>query len=130
MKVNEVMNPEIYKVSPEESLYSAFKKLHEKGVRRVFIEEDTKIVGVVSYRDLVNVFVNKGIFELFDTKIKDFAIKDILKINKNESVAHAAQIMLHADITGLLVIDEYENPVGVVSQTDVLRVLVREFEQK
>ncbi|MBP2172946.1 CBS domain-containing protein [Methanococcus voltae] len=129
MNVGEVMNPKIYKVSPEESLYTAFKTLHEKGVRRVFIEEENAIVGVVSYRDLVNVFVNKGVFELIDTKIKDFAIKDVLKISKNEDVAHAAQIMLHADVSGLLVIDEYENPVGVVSQTDVLRVLVREFEQ-
>jgi predicted transcriptional regulator len=33
--------------------------------------------------------------------------------------------MLHADVSGLLVLDSKNDPLGVVSQTDILRALVK-----
>ncbi|EHP86073.1 CBS domain-containing protein [Methanotorris formicicus] len=126
MKVKEIMNPDIYKVDENENLYGTFKVMHDKGIRRVFVEKDGKIVGVVSYRDLVNVFVSKGLFELIETKIGDIATKNILKIREDDDIKDAAKIMVHADVSALLVVDNQENPVGVVSQTDILRVFIKE----
>ncbi|WP_083809488.1 CBS domain-containing protein [Methanotorris igneus] len=33
--------------------------------------------------------------------------------------------MIHADVSALLVVDSEENPVGVVSQTDILRAFIK-----
>lgn len=126
MKVKEIMNPKIYKISGEESLYGAFKAMHEKGIKRIFVGHDGEINGVVSYKDLVDVFVNKGLFELMDIKVKEVALKEILKINENDNIKDAAQIMIHADISALLVVNDKNEPVGVVSQTDILRAVVKE----
>ncbi|MDK2791010.1 MAG: hypothetical protein PWP15_1519 [Methanothermococcus sp.] len=126
MKVKEIMSPKIYKISEEESLYGAFKAMHEKGIKRVFVGDDDEINGVISYRDLVDVFVNRGLFELMDIKVKDVALKEILKINENDDVKDAAQIMVHADVSALLVVNDKNKPVGVVSQTDILRTVVKE----
>jgi len=125
MKVKEIMNPTIFTIDGEKSLYEAFKLLHKKGIRRVFMRLDKDIDGVVSYRDLVNVFFDKGVFELMDTTLKDVSTKEILTINEDADIKHAAQIMLHADVSALLVIDDDKNAIGVVSQTDILRALVK-----
>jgi len=34
--------------------------------------------------------------------------------------------MIHADVSALLVVDDEDNPVGVISQTDVLRSIIKE----
>ncbi|AEF96327.1 CBS domain-containing protein [Methanotorris igneus] len=89
MKVKEIMNPDIYKVGENENLYKAFKVMHDRGIRRVFVEKDGKIVGVISYRDLVNVFVSRGLFELIETKVGDIATKNILKIHEDDDIKDA-----------------------------------------
>ncbi|ABR53928.1 putative signal transduction protein with CBS domains [Methanococcus vannielii SB] len=125
MKVSEIMNPVIFTVEGEKSIYAAFKLMHEKGIRRVFVTVNERIEGIISYRDLVNVLFNKGVFELIDMQLKDIFTKEILTISDSAEVEHAAQLMLHADVSGLLVLDSKNDPLGVVSQTDILRALVK-----
>ncbi|MBM7408940.1 CBS domain-containing protein [Methanococcus maripaludis] len=125
MKVKELMNPTIFTIDSEKSLFEAFKVMNHKGVKRVFVRIDENIDGVITYRDLAHLFFEKGVFELMDVTLKDVSTKEILTIDENADVAHAAQMMLHADVSGLLVIDEQKNAVGVISQTDILRALVK-----
>ncbi|AEH06414.1 CBS domain-containing protein [Methanothermococcus okinawensis] len=130
MKVKEAMNPMVYKISKNESLYKAFKLMKDKGIKRIFVEDNGKsgkIIGVISYRDLVNIIMNKSISELLNIngKIGNIATKEILKINENDDIKDAAKIMVHADITALLVVDNNGACVGVISQTDILRVIVK-----
>ncbi|WP_421078120.1 CBS domain-containing protein [Methanothermococcus sp. Ax23] len=129
MKVKEVMNPMIYKINENESLYDAFKLMNDKGIKRIFVENKGEIVGVISYRDLVNIIMNKSISELLNinSKIEDIATKEILKINENEDIKDVAKIMVHADVSAILVVDNDDNPVGVISQTDILRSIVKEY---
>jgi predicted transcriptional regulator len=129
MKVKEVMNPMIYKINENESLYDAFKLMNDKGIKRIFVENKGEIVGVISYRDLVNIIMNKSISELLNinSKIEDIATKEILKINENEDIKDVAKIMVHADVSAILVVDDGDNPVGVISQTDILRSIVKEY---
>ena len=129
MIVKEIMNPEVYKISEKETIINAFNTMHEKGIKRIFVEDDCgKIIGVMSYRDLVNVLMSKSLYELMNINenIKNIAVKEILKINENENIKDAAKIMIHADVSALLVVDDEDNPVGVISQTDVLRSIIKE----
>ena len=109
----------------EKSLFEAFKVMHNKGVKRVFVRINENIDGVITYRDLAHIFFDKGVFELMDISLEDVSTKEILTIDENADIKHAAQIMLHADVSGLLVIDEKTDAVGVISQTDILRSLVK-----
>ena len=129
MIVKEIMNPEVYKISEKETIINAFNTMHDKGIKRIFVEDDCgKIIGVISYRDLVDLLMNKNLHELLNMNenIKRIAMKDVLKINENENIKDAAKIMIHADVSALLVVDDEDNPVGVISQTDVLRSVIKE----
>ncbi|ABO35025.1 putative signal transduction protein with CBS domains [Methanococcus maripaludis C5] len=125
MKVKELMNPTIFTIDGEKSLFEAFKVMNNKGVKRVFVRITENIDGVITYRDLAHLFFEKGVFELMDVTLKDVSTKEILTIDEDADVKHAAQMMLHADVSGLLVIDEKTDAIGVISQTDILRALVK-----
>jgi predicted transcriptional regulator len=82
MIVKEIMNPKVYKIGEKETILNAFNTMHEKGIKRIFVEDDCgKIIGVMSYRDLVDVLMNKNIYELLNINenIKTIAMKEVLK---------------------------------------------------
>jgi CBS domain-containing protein len=52
----DLMTTPVYSVTPGESLSSAARELARRGVRRLLVVDEGKLVGVVSRRDLLSVF--------------------------------------------------------------------------
>ena len=52
--------------------------------------------------------------------------KNIMTISASDDIIHAANLMIRADISGLLVI-ENEKPVGVITKTDICRLVAAEL---
>ena len=133
MKVKDIMNPAVYKIDENKSLGDILKIMKNEGIKRVFVENsNNKIIGVVSYRDLVDLLMTMSMLDLLNTSknIGSIAKKEILKINQNEDIIEGAKIMVHGDVSALLVVDDNNNPVGVLSQTDLLRSIIKESKDK
>jgi CBS domain-containing protein len=56
LHAKELMTTPVYSVSSDTSVTSAARELARRGVRRLFVVDDGKLVGVVSRRDLLAVF--------------------------------------------------------------------------
>ncbi len=56
VKARDLMTARVYAVAPNESLTFAARELARRGVRRLFVVDNGKLVGVVSRRDLLAVF--------------------------------------------------------------------------
>jgi len=59
--------------------------------------------------------------------VRDYMTTDLVVANPADSVADIAQKMLDAHIHRVIVVDEQQRPVGIVSTTDCLAAMVREF---
>ncbi|WP_054835652.1 HPP family protein [Methanobrevibacter arboriphilus] len=126
MKIKDVMNQEVISVNEQTSPIEAFEKMYRNGVRRLFVIDDngTPKGGVVSYSDLIGVLnklsdLNK---ENNQEKIKNIMTTNIMTVNSEEDIKNAANLMLRADVSGLLVI-KAKKPVGVITKTDICRLV-------
>ncbi|TCO61950.1 CBS domain-containing protein [Actinocrispum wychmicini] len=56
LQAKDLMTATVYSVSPDDTVTSAARELARRGVRRLFVTDNGKIVGVVSRRDLLSLF--------------------------------------------------------------------------
>ncbi len=129
MEVKEAMNQGVITVNPEIKPLEAFEKMYKEGVRRLFvIDTEGKPKGVISYSDLIGVLgslrpTNNNIAVL---KISDIMTEDVITIDSNNGIEDAANLMVRADVSGLLVL-ENNKPVGVITKTDICRMVAAEM---
>ncbi|MEG3225038.1 MAG: histidine kinase [Methanobacteriales archaeon Met13] len=129
MKVREAMNRGVIAINPDTSPLDAFEKMYKEGVRRLFVMDEAEdLWGVVSYSDLIGVMgtikpTMKGRVPL---KLTDIMSSDVITISADDGIEDAANLMVRADISGLLVLED-EKPVGVISKTDICRLVAAEI---
>lgn len=129
MKVREAMNRGVIAINPDTSPLDAFEKMYKEGVRRLFVMDEAEdLLGVVSYSDLIGVMgtikpTMKGKVPL---KLTDIMSSDVITISADDGIEDAANLMVRADISGLLVLED-EKPVGVISKTDICRLVAAEI---
>ena len=129
MEVREAINKGIISIRPNTRPIEAFEKMYKEGVRRLFVMDRAENpVGVISYLDLVGMLGNiKPRTTISNNlKIENIMSKDIITISAEDKIENAAILMLRADVSGLLVL-ENGKPVGVITKTDICRLVAAEI---
>lgn len=128
MEVREAMNQGVITINLDTSPLEAFEKMYKEGVRRLFVMDGGKPTGVVSYLDLVGILgsLKPSIKKTNNLKISEIMTEDIITTDASDKIEDAANMMLRADVSGLLVL-ENEEPVGVITKTDICRLVAAEI---
>jgi acetoin utilization protein AcuB len=133
MLINEWMTREVITVDPETSMMKASKLLKDKNIRRLpVVGQDRRIVGIVTDRDIKEASPSKAttldVHELYyllsEIKVKDIMTPNPVTISAQDTVERAAVIMLERKVEGLPVVDEKEQVVGIITESDVFKVLI------
>jgi len=96
------------------TIYDIALKMKQNDIGFIPINEGSKIVGVITDRDIVvKAIANK------DTKIKDYINKDLIKININKDAVDAIELMGKKKVKRLLVEDN-NKLVGIISLSDII----------
>lgn len=61
---------------------------------------------------------------LRSVRVKDFMQKDFVRLSPDDNMFHAVQVLVHKEIPAAVVMDERDNLVGVLSETDCVRVVL------
>ncbi len=85
----------------------------------VIVDEKGRVFGVVSERDFVR-FAAQGVSP--DTRVEQVASRPVVKISADEPLCKAAELMQRHGVKHLVVVDENERPLGVVSVRDLVDV--------
>lgn len=134
MLIENWMAKEVVSGTPEMSMMKASKIMKEKGIGRLpVVNEAGVLVGLVSDRDIKEASPSKAttldMHELYyllsEVKLKDIMTKKVVTIKKGETVDRAAQILLENRIGGMPVVDEQNRVVGVVTDSDIFKALVK-----
>lgn len=132
MLVKDWMSTDLITVDPDTSVMKASQILKENDIRRMPVMVEGKLVGLVTDRDLKEASPSKAttldMHELYyllsELKVQDIMAKRVLTIRETDTIERAAVIMLENRVTGLPVVDEDGNLVGMLSQGDIFRVLI------
>jgi CBS domain-containing protein/nucleotide-binding universal stress UspA family protein len=116
--VGGVMRQTPVTITQEETLAAAHALMARHGVHQLPVVEDGALIGIVAERDL---HAHLGYLER--TKVDAVMTREPLTVAPTDSAQQAARILIEQNINALPVVRE-DRLVGVVSKTDLLRVLV------
>ena len=132
MLVREWMSSDVIAIDENTSMMKALHIMKENRIRRLPVLARGALVGIVSDRDLKEASPSKAttldVHELYyllaEIKVKEIMTKNPLTIHPDDTVERAAVIMLENKVSGLPVVDEKNELVGVITQSDIFRAFV------
>src|SRR5262245_18836489 len=117
MRISEIMSKEVETVGPTCTVDEAADLMRQKHIRHLVIARDGDVLGVVSDRDMRSP-------RLFGERLTDVMSDPAITIRPNDTVRTAANRMNRRRVGSLPVV-ERGKLVGIVTVTDLLRVLSR-----
>ncbi len=133
--IEEVMTRDPATVSPNDSIRVALDRMHERGCRRLPVVDNSRLVGIVSDRDVRRATNSPYVvrerwydeFMLDHIPVRACMTANPCTVTPRTSIADAAKLMLDRKIGGLPVVDG-EYLVGIVTETDLMNYLIRLLE--
>lgn len=132
MLVKNWMSKKVVTIDADDAMQDATRLLKEHGIRMLPVMKKNKLVGIVTDRDLkkasasdaTTLEIHELLYLLSKIKIKEIMTKDPISVPPDYTVEETAQVLLDAKISGAPVVDHNGHVVGVITQTDLFRVLI------
>lgn len=132
MLVKDWMSKNPITITDETSMMKAIHLMKQNRFRRLPVLQEGRLVGIVSDRDLKEASPSKAttldVHELYyllsELQVKDIMTRDPITVAPDDTVEHAAQVMLENTISGVPVVDDQEEVVGILTQSDVFRAFM------
>ena len=132
MLVQDVMQANVITITPKTTLPHAMRLVQQRGIRHLPVLENGELVGIVSYRDLkramaspaTSLDVHELNYLLDRLAVAEIMTRAVITIAPMFPVEEAARLMVKEKISALPV-TEGGGLVGIVTETDVLELLVK-----
>lgn len=133
MLVQEWMTKDVITIPPDTSMMKASRLMKDKKIRRLPVVDDTgRVVGIISDRDVKEASPSKAttldMHELYyllsELKVKDIMTKNPICARENDSVEGVALLMMERGFGGMPVVDDGNSITGIITESDIFRVLV------
>ena len=129
---NMTINP--VTTTPDMGVFEAFELMKNEGVQRLpVLDNDGNLVGIISEKNITSAAADRKVsiveFALLLSKIKvgDVMTKEVITVSVDDPVELAARKMSDNDISILPVVDNNGKLVGIVSRSDLFRLLLELF---
>jgi acetoin utilization protein AcuB len=113
-------------------MQDAMKLLKDKKIRMLPVMKKGKLVGILTDRDLkrasasdaTTLEVHELLYLLTRIKVKDLMTKNPMTVPPDFTVEETARMLLDNKISGVPVVDDKGDIVGVITQTDIFKVMI------
>jgi len=116
MKIREIMTP-VTKISADSTVSDAAKLMDMKNIGSLPIEENGKVIGIITERDVLRKIVAKG-EDPKTTSVKGIMTSPVITIGPEKSVEEANELMTNKKIRRLPV-EENGKVTGMITLRDV-----------
>ena len=117
MKLFEAVNKNVITVKKEVTILDVMRLMREKEIGFIIIEEDNEAVGVITDRDIV-LSLSREIS--LTTPINKIMKKYVITASEETELEKATDIMGYMQIRRLVVVNNENKIVGILSTTDLL----------
>ncbi|QUI22459.1 CBS domain-containing protein [Vallitalea pronyensis] len=126
MKAKEIMTSDIIAVTDDTSIKEAAMKMRDADVGSIPVEEDHKLVGILTDRDIVLKSVAEDL-NANQAKCKDIMSKDVITVAPDMDVEQVVHLMSDNQVKRIPVVENH-NLIGMISLKDVSQA--RSFEDE
>jgi len=132
MQIKDWMTRDPITITDDTSMIKAIHIMKEHRFRRLPVLHQGQLVGMVTDRDLKEASPSKAttldVHELYyllaELQVKEIMSRNPVSVFAEDTVEHAAQLMLEHTISGLPVLDRAGKLVGIITQSDVFRAFM------
>ena len=129
------MTREVIAVAPTTSLHEAHHLMTEKRIRRLPVVDHGQLVGIVTLGDVRSAEPSAAstlsVWEMNNLLAKltvaEIMTREPVTISQEATISTVAEIMLEKKFSGLPVVDEQGKLVGIITESDIFRLVVREW---
>jgi len=139
MQVQEVMTKKIIKIKKGTTLREAAKILIKNDITGApIVNEKDKVIGIISEKNVFRALypnyeefyidldiiakpknLDDRLLKIVDLKVENFMVKDVVSALPSDSVVKVGGIMMARGIRRVLVVDQKNTLLGVVSRRDI-----------
>ena len=131
--ISQIMSTNLITITPKDSLYDAERLFKEHHIRHLPVVEGNKLVGILSYSDLLKISyadVNESddvesiVYETFT--IPQIMAKSLVTVEPDTSIKQAVELLTNQSFHSLPVV---ENGIlqGVLTTTDLLKYFLEQY---
>lgn len=120
MQVQEVMHKGISTVQIHDSIKKVAALMKRENIGAVPVYKNERPVGFVTDRDIVVSCVAEG--HPVDDPISHAMNREIISVHEKDDITFAAKLMKDKQVSRLLVVDEGERPVGMLSMQNLSEI--------
>jgi CBS domain-containing protein len=122
----EMKGHDIWSISPDALVYSALRLMAEKNVGALLVNEDERVVGIISERDYARKIILKG-KRSADTLVREIMTHRVISVTSDQPIEHCMELMTENRVRHLPVYTG-EQLVGIISIGDVIKAIISEQE--
>jgi len=131
--VSQIMSKELITLTPKDSLYDAEKLFKQYQIRHLPIVEDKKLVGVVSYSDLLKISyadvneeddIETVVYDMYS--IPQLMAKSPVTVSSDTNIKDVTETLANHTFHSIPVVDDGEL-VGIVTTTDLLKYFIDQY---
>lgn len=128
LKVKDIMSKNVIFLSKDKSVFDAIKLMAEKSISTIIVEEKNKLLGIITERDLVKkiLYKNKDPKKI---KIEQIMTKEPKHIYPDAPILVAGNTMKEFKVRKLVVLNENDEVIGIISQTDIINSLNKIYQE-
>jgi CBS domain-containing protein/anti-sigma regulatory factor (Ser/Thr protein kinase) len=124
LKIEQVMTKKVITVSPDDSMRRLKEVLRLNRISGAPVLRDGELVGIISIEDLIKA-LEKG---EIDAIVGEKMTTDVQTVFADEGIVHAVNKFARLGFGRLPVVDRQGDLVGILTQGDVVRGLLRQLE--
>ena len=132
IKVHEWMTRPVISVPPTTPISTAHQLMKDHGIRRLPVVDHNQVVGIITLGDVREASPSDAttlsIWEMnylwAQLMVEKVMTRQVITVRPDDLLLDIAQIMLDRKVSGLPVIDENGYLVGIITESDIFRMLV------
>jgi CBS domain-containing protein len=136
-RVRDIMNSPAVTIGPDTSVPAAIALMRQHDIRHLPVVESGRLIGMISRGDLREASMSASInadqyelhFLLSKLTVERLMSRKVFTVTPDAFIVHAAELMTDNKIAGLPVVDQKGVVVGIVTESDLLRMLVSKLRE-
>ena len=133
MYVRDCMKTPVITVTPDTLLDDALMTMYEKHIRRLPVVDNGKLVGLVTRHGMKDAIPESVVplsiwgihYQLSKMKVRDVMITDVITIKPDSTIEEVAILSEKHRIGTFPVVDDGGSLVGILTNTDLLHIMVK-----
>jgi predicted transcriptional regulator len=114
-----IMEDDLFAINKDGTIEDALFAMFVNRFRRLLVEEDGDIIGILTSSDILAAVQKSSDRSFLRIPISEYMTDKLVHVNRSESVLNVCKKMQDLMISGILVSDDKDNFVGIITEKDV-----------